>query len=52
MGALNLTGGLIPILSGLATTVSAAEQTLSSFNVRGEDNQALEQLQELSLIHI
>ena len=46
MGALNLTGGLIPILSGLATTVSAAEQTLSSFNVRGEDNQALEQLQE------
>jgi len=45
MGALNMTGGLIPILSGLVGTYRAAEQTLSSFDVRKEDNIALEQLQ-------
>lgn len=45
MGALNLTGGLIPILSGLAGTVRAAEQTLASFDTRRDDNLALEQLQ-------
>ena len=45
MGAINAPGGLIPILSGLVSTYHTAENTLASFDVRSEDNLALDQLQ-------
>lgn len=46
MGALNMTGGLLPILSGVTSTITAAERVVSSLNPRGSDDIALKQLQE------
>lgn len=46
MGALNMAGGLLPILSGVTSTIRAAEGVVATLNPRGSDNQALSQLQE------